>query len=1082
MYIAKKIKIDVYLLLLIGITLFLCYKNYTPNTFLSGWDTLHPEFNLSQYWNRITSMWQPHQGLGAPPSQAHASEIPRMVIVGFFTLIFPLSFVRYAYVFLMMLLGPVGIYLLIQYLLTTHQSHPTQNRSAVSISAFLGALFYLLNIGTVQTFIAPLEMFVTKFGYLGFLYLFTLKYLDSGRKRYLLFFSIASLLSSAMAHTATLWYVYFAGLASYIFVLSLFHHKYIKRSCIILSLALILNLFWILPNLYYSAHYGYDVINSKIHRLSSEETYYYNKKYGNVTDFLLQRNFLFDWRITTNKVQSEDLFAAWKVHLKNTLVVLIGIGLSLSAIAGALISMVKKRTRYMSFIPLLLGVSFFLLSDLPLTNTLFNVLRDHNAFIREVLRSPFTKFSLYLIFIFAVFLGYFFNLILNYFARRLKTSLFTLFSNMLLFGTTLLICFYAIPAFQGNFISKVERVRIPSEYFSLFEWSQKQDNGRMLLLPLHNMFGWVYYRWDFPDMTQIYQGAGFTWFGLKQPTLNREFDRWYPYNEQSYRELSYAVYAKDTALFKNLLGKYNITYILLDENIFIPFDQFEANKLFYPELKTMLSSIPEIKTGATFGDKITVFTYNPIQDKTLLTVSQNISPSYQSQYIDQAYLDNGNYVTGQSLDTTRLYPARNILNEKERVNKQVLSVGADNYKLTINSKGKGTMVIPELDQTERDFYGDLFAYPSNDKPAIKIKYLAPFFQEYNNIEQDIILPNKNIDSFTIGDRKFIVPQFIDSSLIYLGNIHLQFNRPTQLNYPVGKTTVSVPLAFPQIKKPQLIENNDAIEIVGNFPKEQINFDIKNLTSTISDCNFSRSQYIHKDLLNQNQEEYIQYKARGGNICDSLSFSELSHDSGYILAIESQHISGLPLQLCFEHYQSRKCIFEDELSKNTSFDTDYFIIPPYPDGYSGYRLQLSNFSIGSVESVNNIKSIRIIPFPYSLFNSIYWQKNNQSQELFTVKTNDQAYEKNWKAYFMECNDGSFLCRLKSNFPFIFGTEIKDHVLVNNWENGWVINAQDDNSNIVIIFLPQYLEFVGFGLLFLTFAILILLPQKHIKQPK
>ena len=70
------------------ITLFLCAVNYKAGTILSGWDTLHPEFNFTLYFKRIFfGVWQEHQGLGAVASQAHPAEMVRMLLY------WPLSFV-----------------------------------------------------------------------------------------------------------------------------------------------------------------------------------------------------------------------------------------------------------------------------------------------------------------------------------------------------------------------------------------------------------------------------------------------------------------------------------------------------------------------------------------------------------------------------------------------------------------------------------------------------------------------------------------------------------------------------------------------------------------------------------------------------------------------------------------------------------------------------------------------------------------------------------------------------------------------------------------------------------------------------
>lgn len=94
---------------------------------------------------------------------------------------------------------------------------------------------------------------------------------------------------------------------------------------------------------------------------------------------------------------------------------------------------------------------------------------------------------------------------------------------------------------------------------------------------------------------------------------------------------------------------------------------------------------------------------------------------------------------------------------------------------------------------------------------------------------------------------------------------------------------------------------------------------------------------------------------------------------------------------------------------------------------------------------------------------------------------QSYDKGWKAYRIRNQESGIRKILTDNFPFLFGEEITDHVLVNNWENGWkignqklVVSSQLNNeittnyslpTTIVIVYLPQYLEYLGFALLLL-----------------
>ena len=84
-----------------------------------------------------------------------------------------------------------------------------------------------------------------------------------------------------------------------------------------------------------------------------------------------------------------------------------------------------------------------------------------------------------------------------------------------------------------------------------------------------------------------------------------------------------------------------------------------------------------------------------------------------------------------------------------------------------------------------------------------------------------------------------------------------------------------------------------------------------------------------------------------------------------------------------------------------------------------------------------------------------------------------------------------CKLKNAltemFPYLFGKRLTDHVLVNNWANGWSFDSvygersrttQDKlittnhsqpttPTTIYIVFWPQILEFLGFALVPLPF---------------
>src|SRR3990167_1893925 len=139
-----------FLIALIAICITLALANYQPGTILSGWDSLHPEFNFLNYFKRIFfGVWQEHQGLGALATQAHPSEIARMFIYYPLSFLMPDSLLRYSYFFLTIILGPLGTYFFIR------EKVFRQRHLSAEICSFFGGLFYLLNLGTLQHFYVP---------------------------------------------------------------------------------------------------------------------------------------------------------------------------------------------------------------------------------------------------------------------------------------------------------------------------------------------------------------------------------------------------------------------------------------------------------------------------------------------------------------------------------------------------------------------------------------------------------------------------------------------------------------------------------------------------------------------------------------------------------------------------------------------------------------------------------------------------------------------------------------------------------------------------------------------------------------
>ena len=65
---------------------------------------------------------------------------------------------------------------------------------------------------------------------------------------------------------------------------------------------------------------------------------------------------------------------------------------------------------------------------------------------------------------------------------------------------------------------------------------------------------------------------------------------------------------------------------------------------------------------------------------------------------------------------------------------------------------------------------------------------------------------------------------------------------------------------------------------------------------------------------------------------------------------------------------------------------------------------------------------------------------------------QVYEDGWIAY-----------EDKGTLPLLFESRL-EHEKVNGWANGFIVDSEcESGCNIVIVYWPQYLQYVGIGIL-------------------
>lgn len=925
----------VILILLTGI---ICFLNYTPKTFLTGWDTLHPEFNFSLNFKRLLSLWNSEQGLGAVPAHAQISDVPRVFILYLLHFILPLNFLRYSYVFLMFILGPLGIYFLINFLFKNYKSF------FINLVSFLTALLYIFNLSTVQQFYVPFEMFPTQWAYLPFLIIFSLKYLELKKTRYLLIYSLLTILSSPQAYASQLWYAFFFIYSSFLVLYSLLQKESFKRSFKLITFTLLLNAFWLIPNIFYILSSSSAPLENRDNRLYSQEYLLRNRQNGVLTDSSLIRGFYLNWSIFDfSKNSFKNLMPQWQLHLKNPLVLTIGYSIFILSVFGLIIALKKKDKLFISLSPFFI-IPFVLLSNKTFPfSYLFDFLIK-NSTIRESFRFIFTKLSILQLFGLTIFFSYF----LNFFYQKVKTFKPKLFIAIIITWSLII---YGFPIFRGNLISPAVKTNIPTSYFQFWQFMNQQTDGRVLVVPLNQSSGWQYYDWN-------YQGSGFLWFNLSQNLLDRDSDRWSNQNEQSYKEFFYSLYNQNIDSFTKTLEKYQIKYLVWDQSLISSSDKNNDQITFKYEIDDMLKQLQtkqSIKLVNQFENLIiyqTNFPYSKIKTE---TINNFVSPAYRWGFFDYATTP---YVTIDK--TSDYFPFRNILTKYQQfdLSKIKLDQRSDNqWYVTVNTHSLD-IKIPSTYLSERVIPTAVYLKPINDKYQINFVYPLPTSASESLKNQFIV--DSTTTEITINNQKFSFSLPLPQE-IYLGQVNIFTQSPNYLN-------------------DELIDLNFSGQKSGH--SREIEF-----------ISHSTNLYPHQTLSSLNKPDGF-----------SADLYDLPHSFGYIVAIKSKYYSGIPLRLCLENSYSFLCAIEDQLSKNSDILWDYFLVPPTGNNF-GYKLNIENISYGSTPSKSYLDQIAVIPIPFHLLSQSKIDHIETSPVKYVIL--DEAFNKNWLAYYFSGHKPVFL---------------------------------------------------------------------------
>ncbi len=942
-----------YQLILFFIVFVLFLVNYKSGTYLTGWDNLQTELNPRLAVKRaFFSVWEEYQSFGLTAGMAHAADLPRAVFLWIMSFALPQNMIRYFYHFLMLLLGGLGMMRLLRS--ARNDNNETMNQSSNKIITFLGALFYMLNLGTMQIFYLPYEPFLTFFAFLpwgiwSFIRLLRFARNDNNEtmkqsNNWLLFFFI-NLLGTPSFYTQQLFVVYMLVLGSVALgklLDSRLRGNDIKRILLAFLLILMINSFWLLPQFYFLKSNGSWVTQAKTNQIATEDTLYQNLEKGTLGNFLRLEGFYFDLK----GIKNTHLFAPWKDHFNGFYGVLPYLFCGLG-ILGLLGSFGKRKN--LGFLLILLLSALALLSATPPFSWV-NIWLRQNSFINQMFRSPFTKFIIP------------YSLVYSYFVAQGLSSIKTVFKkDSFLFVLVLIFIFlYSLPSFKGYLISPEMKVKIPSDYFQVMDYFKTVDkNKRITLLPDYTFWGWFFNKWG-------YNGSGFIWYGIEQPIVSRTFDVWSPKSESYFWEEKQALEAENLTQFEKVLDKYNVDYLILNYSLIPVVSSYKS--LATDRIENLL--LQSQKISLVFrGETVVLYQVNHLQKiESFVSLSsglKNIGPQVKLMAEDRAYQENGDYIVNFPYDI--YYPFADLttqtrIKDKKWSLEELTGSFAINSNITLNPDDYQLYLQPTSE-----------ANISNDQGITDLKLnLNPFYE------------NKKIK---INFEKLLVKSF---------------------------------------------------DVSG---------------------------------FNNNLTEF------------ALAAPELSQKYGYLIKIRSRNIKGSPLFFYIIDETKKQSMLEEKLRN----ESEYFILPHKFDYGLGYSFVFQNKSYENYPSENILKEVSVYLFPYDALKDVKFINKNQSILLSNSLSSFEAKKINYFTYKVLLNNETPLLNnlilYQSYDPgwiaFANG-KILPHVLINNWANGWLINnetmKQSNNGTILIIFWPQYLEFIGLGLL-VSVIIYLLLKEKY-----
>ncbi len=1058
------------LLVLVLVVGCIAVRNYVPGAYYTGWDNTHPELNIKEFASRVFGgAWAQYQGTGAPAAQSQLAELARFPFIAFLTWALPSHLVRYVNFFILVLCGGISMYFFLLKSIFVHSWYGWRRY----ISLF-GALYYILNIVSIQQFYINFELFTIQFAFFPFVLLTVDRFIKHTSVRSALLYIFALFLFIPTAFVPTIAYIAFALLGAFAFFSAVeqygFSAKTVKSLSLVCFIFLLINSYWIIPNVYYVLKHSNYVENSRSNQLFAQEVLASVKESGTVTNILSGMHYLFHWKdYNFHTKQYEYIFKPWiEYYLHHFSVVQSSLflfsGLTLIGLLTACLS--RRRIYYCGLILPFLFIFLFIWIGTFDSQNILSKLYSFGPF-REAFRNPFTKLSNYYSFYTSVLIVIAIDFTLRQIhlqKRPYSTILQTVFSSL----TYLLLGAISLPVLYGYFLNPLLKTGIPNEYRAMFDYLRtRPSNARVLELPFFSDAGWLYYNWQGQPGASGYQGMGFYIFGMSQPLLTPDHARWTETSDFFYHELRHTLNSKDAAKLQNILNKYYVDIMVLDKNSIHP----NMPDYDYDQIIQLINQTDFVQKWKQ--SNIYVYERPSLQNNTGLitpTTLHTIQQESGRKRVDTAYAVYGSYIdTGSEMKKDALiFPFADLTKLQ---NDQLTYANSD---ISISKKvpqNAYTITIPNvLFSYNRSFFNS--TYKDNtfsiEFPITKIIFNDEYEYIYPQINNIYVNMDQQYDSviFWLGSSMYEVRRNETIHAV----AHFNSNDEARLSY-TGKYVSDSDISSLEFSTLALSSHT-------NYSYESTTVELNELTSikVISngvqipitlDLNKSRNcadSFDVGSVRSVDSGNGVRYSANGFAVnCAWADLDGITADYPYVLYIQGKNISGRGMKL-FIGYNEPNTIPEAFIFPQSTFQSSLLLLPITSFIPQSYAVNWETRSFGR-QSINEVHNATLFPFPLDVVSQVSIQpktyepiKNSatieESKKISTFYYSakvacsesppdhcmvgiQQAFDKGWIAF-----DGSF--------------KPLQHFTYNGWANMWRVNS---SSTIYIVYIPQYIAFIA-----------------------